>query len=236
MKWAKPSGKSWLKGAAVIAFSALGVYEYTHKISNDGLAASLQAAMVVAVPVAQSSEPLVQHSGAAPVNQPLPFKVAPDANDMFDAAKLFANALNPELEKKWLGIRLHTRLSREYEAQSTANLNVKKNTLKTLELTAKIDAFNRGEVPGDTPGSDPAALANQAALFDELAQQWVSVVSYTPATADAQAFVSLRLGDKTVDRVRQHHYVGAFEVMDLRDEKRCVVLKYKSHLVQNRCL
>jgi hypothetical protein len=261
MKWGKG-----LKVVGVVVFAALGVYEYTQRIGNDELVQSIRAAMgvtgvdsvapevtaqvkpmaktpikpITATPVkpitATPVKPVAATAIPTPVKPSLAFKVAPDASDMFDAAKLIANAINPELEKKWLGIRLHTRLSREYEAQSAANLNVKKNTLKTLELTSKIDAIKNGEAVTNTPETTRVDAAGKAALYNELAQLSVSLLSYTAAKNGAEAFVSLRLGDTTYDRVQQHHYVGGFEVASLLDHKRCVVLRYKSSLVQNRCL
>ncbi len=211
-----------IKIGGMLVFIGSGVYQYFSTTADADLNASLVSAMVAAPDKATLAEPTT--------TAVLPFKVAPDANDMFEAAKLLANTLNPELEKKWLGIRLHTRLSREYEAQAAANLNVQKNTLKSLELSAKISAINEGK----TIAAVATETADNNPLYRELADISVVLMSYT--ADQGKGFVSLKIGDTTYERVRTGHRVGAFEVVALRDADRCVVLKYKSQLLQNRCV
>lgn len=230
-----------IKAAGMLCCVAFVGYKYHTRVSDDTLDETLRASMQPAPVTAvdePSATPVIDASQAQanPVQKRLPFLVAPDANHMFDAAKMFANAINPELEKKWLGIRLQTQLAREYEAQSAANLKVQQNKLQRLKLAAQIKSYDKGNHSESTATLDTATVADHQQLYDEMAAISVVLQSYTAANGGHGAFVSLKVGSQTYERVRKNHFVGPFQLVGLSDDEKCVMLKFKSALLQNRCV
>ena len=170
---------------------------------------------------------IVSASSQQRTGDKLKFKSAPDHNDMFDAAKLFANSMNKSIEKEWVKIRLETRIAREHKQKMAAELATKEAELKKEQVTAQIVALTRN--------SGSAIAGNSTVDYEKISElPKVSLQSYTVVKGGGSS-VDLKINDVVFENVKAGHYVDKFLVTKLIDKDRCVRLIYQSVANQTVC-
>ncbi|WP_218309659.1 hypothetical protein [Alteromonas antoniana] len=138
------------------------------------------------------------------------FVVAPDYRTAIAAAKMLENALNPEVEKKWIELRLQLNAERERTRVAEARLKRVTAEHKAAELhqqTLEIESEIRGD-------SKVAVESPEAASRKHAGS--VKVTAIAGNTAD------LLVNGQYLESLSTGSYAGAYLVKSVNSENGCV--------------
>jgi hypothetical protein len=177
------------------------------------------------------------------IQKSLPFRRAPEYNEIYTSARLLTNAANQKAEKEWIEFRLGTRIARENASREKAELEIHQHKLDRLKIVRKIDAIKNGEIIIDDETNQQQQNGNeysnnpmdQAALIAPkvIAIKDIELLSVHEGSRGLLA--TLTIGDKMFKNINSTRVVDGYYILDIT-KNGCVTISSPEDVKQKICI
>jgi len=172
----------------------------------------------------------------------LPFRRAPEYNEIYTSARLLTNAANQKAEKEWIEFRLGTRIARENASREKAELEIHQHKLSRLKIVRKIDAIKNGEIIDDEPKKekqdtfkDPNNPMDAASLIHPKTPQIKDIELLSVHEGSRGLLATIKIGDKIFKNINSTRVIDGYYILDINNNG-CVTISSPEDVQQKICI